>query len=105
MPYSETGHAKNVANLQTMITYVQSLDGEYQPNKASLKIDALTALHATASKNLDDCASAKPLYSAAVDAQEAFFKPVDKLVTRVVNAFKASVDDRESIETMMTIKR
>lgn len=105
MPSSETGHAKNVTNLQTLIVYLQSLDGKYNPTKASLKLPALQTLYTNASKSVDDYANTKPVYSAAVDAQQAAFKPLDKLITRVVNAYKASVDDPGGVEAMMSIKR
>lgn len=102
---NETGHAKNVANLQTLVTYLESLDGKYNPTKASLKLDALKTLYTSASKSMDDYSNAKPAYSAAVDAQEAAFKPLDKLLTRVVKAYKAGVDDPASAETIVGIKK
>lgn len=41
---SETGHAKNVANLEKLITNVIGLGTVYNPSKESIKLPALNTL-------------------------------------------------------------
>ncbi|MBL7729524.1 MAG: hypothetical protein JNM68_17640 [Dinghuibacter sp.] len=42
---SETGHARNVAAFEAVVTYCKGLGTKYNPVKESLKLDRLTALH------------------------------------------------------------
>jgi hypothetical protein len=45
---SETGHAKNVANFDELISFVTAYGTTYNPSKASIKLTALQALSANA---------------------------------------------------------
>lgn len=40
---SETGHAKNVANYEKLITSITALETPYNPSKARLKLPQLNA--------------------------------------------------------------
>ena len=42
---SETGHAKNVANLETMISYCTGYGTTYKPSNPEISLAALTTLH------------------------------------------------------------
>jgi len=45
---AETGHAKNVSNLGTMIAYCVGYGGVYKPSLAAIQIPSLQALLAQA---------------------------------------------------------
>ena len=45
---SETGHAKNVANFETLISAVQTFGTAYNPARTDLKVPALTTLSGAA---------------------------------------------------------
>ena len=99
---SETGHAKNVANFDSLITYVASYGAVYNPSKATLKLPALQALSLSGKNAVNAVNTASPAYSNAVAAREAAFAPLSKLITRVMNALKAtdtSVNVDESAKT------
>lgn len=100
---SETGHAKNVANFEDLITRVQSLGAAYNPSKAGLQLASLKATHADAENSLQALATALPLYQQSVDAREAAFAPLNKLVTRGVNMFKASVSNPAEVESAIAL--
>ena len=105
MPIHETGHDKNIANFNTLNTYLASLAKDYQPSKASIQLSNLQKLWINAkdaAKKLSDSASP---YSTAVDAQEAVFKPFNKLLTRVIKALRASVDDEAEAETAESFRQ
>ena len=102
---SETGHAKNVANFETLITNVTGFGTAYNPSKESIKLPALTALLATAKGAITDVNSAEPAYKNAVSARELAFKPLSKLITRVNNSLKASDSSAEVDESAMTLVR
>lgn len=42
---SETGHAKNVANFQDLISFCEGHGATYNPSKESLKVAQLKALY------------------------------------------------------------
>lgn len=102
---SETGHAINVANLETLITSVTAFGASYNPAKTSLKIPALTGLLTTAREALNAVNVAQSAYSNAVDAREVAFEPFGKLITRVNNALKASDTTPQVDESAQTIFR
>ncbi|TWI08035.1 hypothetical protein IP98_02924, partial [Flavobacterium cauense R2A-7] len=51
---SETGHAKNVANLQDLISFVTGYGTTYNPTKNALKLPQLTALYTASQASLAD---------------------------------------------------
>ena len=101
---SEKGHAKNVANLNTLITYLTSLQPDYNPTKAALAVANLQTLYTGCSTAMDNIKAALPPYSAAVDAQELAFKPLSKLITRVLNSYATVVDDKQELQTAISLK-
>jgi multidrug resistance efflux pump len=96
---SETGHAKNVANFEDLITRVESLGTAYNPTKAGLQLASLKVKHAEAAASLQNLATALPLYQQAVDARQKAFEPLNKLITRALNMFKASVSNPAEVES------
>jgi hypothetical protein len=50
---SGTGHAKNVANLQAMISAVESFGATYNPPRTDMKIPALAVLYPAARAERD----------------------------------------------------
>lgn len=89
---SETGHNKNVANLATLIKYVSTLE-KYEPTRQQAKIIVLQALHDASAAHVKSIGDLETEYNNAVKAQVIAFKPLSVLVTRLVNSFKAIVDD------------
>jgi hypothetical protein len=87
---SETGHAKNVANFNELISFITGYGTAYNPSKVSIKSDALQTLSGSAKNAIDVVNAARPAYSNAVAAREAAFSPLNKLITRVFNALKAT---------------
>ena len=87
---TETGHAKNVANFETLFSSVTAFGATYNPSKDTLKPVALQSLITAAKTSLNGTNTALAAYSNAVSAREAAFKPVIPLITRVNNALKAT---------------
>lgn len=87
---SETGHAKNVANFETLISVVNGFGAAYNPSKPSIKATALTAL-STASKGvMNQVNVAEGQYKIAVAKRDVAFEPLSKLATRIINALRSS---------------
>jgi hypothetical protein len=49
---SETGHAKNVANFETLISFCAGYGATYNPSKANLKVPALQTQLASCKANI-----------------------------------------------------
>jgi hypothetical protein len=102
---SETGHTKNVANLKTLNGYLTSLGAEYNPSKKAIQLPQLTQLHTNAEKALEAIQDAFPAYYAAVDAQEAAYAPLSKLVTRLVRAYKSAIENPAEAQTVISLQK
>ena len=102
---SETGHAKNVANFETIIADVTSYGTIYNPSKASLKVAALNTLLTSAKNAVNAVSAAEPAYKLATDARDVSFKPLSPLVTKVINALKATDTTVQVDETARTLVR
>ena len=102
---SETGHAKNVANLDELISFVGGYGAVYNPSKSAIKLLALQALSTAAKTAIGAVNSANPAYSNAVAAREVAFAPLGKLTTRILNALKATDTTTQVDESAQTIVR
>lgn len=94
---SETGHAKNVALFEELISFVSGFGEAYNPSKASISLSGLRTLSDGAKSAINAVNSVYPVYSNAVAARDAAFTPLSKLVTRVMNALKAT-DTTEQVD-------
>ena len=102
---SETGHAKNVATFENLISYVSAFGASYNPSKESIKLSALQTLLTASKESLNAVNIAQAAYSNAVSAREFTFEPFSKLITRVNNALKASETTVQVDESAQTIVR
>ena len=102
---SETGHAKNVANFEALISFCTGYGAAYNPAKASIKLTALSALLTSANASLTAVNTALAPYGAALNAREAAFAPLSKLVTRIINALDASNVSKQVVSDAKTIAR
>lgn len=102
---SETGHAKNAANFDDLISFVTGYGTAYNPSKATIKLTALQTLSTSAKTAINAVNAALPAYSNAVAAREASFEPLSKLITRVNNALKATDTTEQVDESAKTLVR
>ena len=86
----ETGHARNIANYDILTTFVSSYGAVYNPVRVALKLPALLSLSTSCKTSLAAVNAAFPAYSNAIAAREVAFAPLSKLITRVLNAIRAS---------------
>ena len=87
---SESGHTKNVTNLESLITAIKTYGASYNPSKASIKIPALQALLTAANESVNELNDAQSVYSNSVAVREYAFQPFSKLITRTGNSLKAT---------------
>ncbi|HJR99756.1 MAG TPA: hypothetical protein VJ780_02370 [Flavobacterium sp.] len=102
---TEQGHNRNAANFEKLIAHCVSYGTTYNPSKAAIKTAAIQA-QATAAKNSITAVNAlTPAYKNAVAARIVAFKPLDKLITKLSNALKASDTTPEVNDAAKTIIR
>ena len=102
---SETGHAKNVTNLESLITSIIALETSYNPSRDSIKLPALQALLTASKESLNAVNIAQAAYSNAVAARKVAFEPFGKLITRVMNSLKASGTSTQVVQSARPIVR
>ena len=102
---SETGHAKNVTNLESLITSIIALGTTYNPSRDSIKLAALQTLLDQSKESLNAVNIAQAAYSNAVAARKVAFEPFGKLITRVMNSLKASGTSTQVVQSARTIVR
>lgn len=87
---SETGHAKNVANFQTLIEFIKGYGTAYNPSKQGIQLPALIALKESAETVLADTLSKNISYNSKVSERQLAFSDVEKLASKLVNALEAT---------------
>ncbi len=102
---SETGHAKNVANLETLISYAEGYGTDYNPSNPDITIKAMQALRVNAKASLSVVNKAMTPYGKAVENREILFTPLNKLITRCMDAFVSSKASKQAIDNLKTPAR
>lgn len=87
---AETGHAKIVANFQTLIAFAKGYGTTYNPAKNSLKIPQLEALLAEAKASLTDVLAKNTAYNSKVNERSVAFRDLKTFSTRLLNALHAT---------------
>jgi hypothetical protein len=102
---SETGHAKNVANFDQLISAAVGFGAAYNPSKISIQVVELKNLLSLAQQALKNTNALLPAYSNAVADREASFQPLGQLITRLLNSLKATDASQQVIDNAKTIAR
>jgi len=102
---SETGHSKNVANMDQLASFTLGYGPAYNPSKSSLKTESLVDLSKIAKNAINNVALAFPIYGNAIADRERSFKPLGILATRILNAIKASDTSSQVVENAKTLVR
>lgn len=102
---NETGHAKNVANFEKLVTHITGLGDAFNPSKESLKLPALNTLLNAAKSAIVACNTAEAAAKNAVKSREMAFEPLSRLTTRVSSALKVSGAPQALIESALTLIR
>lgn len=102
---SETGHAKNVANFEDLISFCNGYGASYNPSKEALKIANLQT-QLTGSQNvLKDVKTAQTAFNNATNARIDLFKPLKSFATKIINALDATDASAETVKDARTINR
>jgi prophage DNA circulation protein len=102
---SEVGHAKNVANFQDLIAFVNGYGATYNPSKNSLKLPQLQTLHTEAKNTLTEVTAKTTAFNKATNTRLEAFKNLCSLSTRLLNALDATDASQETIKDAKAINR
>lgn len=103
---SEVGHAKNIANLNLLNTNISALGAIYNPSNVNIKLDKLQDIYTSAFNQQENVNSLLAPYSVAVDNREAIFKPLNRELSKLRKAYKATEGVTPvQLEDFMTIVR
>ena len=100
---SETGHAKNVANFETLISFCVGYGATYNPSKANLKVPALQTQLASCKANIASVTSTSVAFNNAVNARIIAFDGLKKLSTRLINSLEVSGAASQTIKDAKTV--
>ena len=102
---SETGHAKNVANVEDLISFCNGYGATYNPSKAALTIAKLKDLQTQAKDSLQQAKTTKTSFDNATNARQLAFKDLKPLATKIVNALSVSGATALAVDDAKTINR
>lgn len=102
---AESGHAKNVANFDDLLSFVQGYGESYNPTREALKLLAMQAVSKNGKDAIAAVNAALPAYTKSVATREAAFDPISKLVTRVMNFLKSIASTDHIHENALTYAR
>lgn len=87
-------------------TNIIALGSLYNPSNQALKLTNLQALYPTAFNQKEDANNLVAPYSIAVDQRQAIFKPLNRQLTKLRTAYKATQGITQvELEDFMTIAR
>jgi len=102
---SETGHAKNIANFETLITRCAGYSAAYNPSNPLLNIVALQLLHTESKAELNQVSIAKAPYDQVEGQRKTIFKPYSQLATQIMASLQSSGAPETVISDGKTIYR
>ena len=102
---SETGHAKNVANFEELVTLCKGYGPTYNPANPNLVTTALDTLLSNAKSSLSALNATLPQWINAVNQRENLFKPLSELTTRIISALAASGASKQIVNDAKAIAR
>ena len=102
---SETGHAKNIANFQDLISFCQGYGTSYNPTKESLKIAQLQAQYQSALEKLNITKTQKATFDNATNERRNGFADLKSLSTKIVNSLAVSGADVLAVNNAKSVNK
>ena len=103
--FSETGHAKNVANFEDLISFCLGYGATYNPVNVNIKVTALQTKQTAAQAAIQTVKTTKTAFDNATNSREVVFINIKKLSTRIVNALEATTATSQTIDDAKTVNR
>ncbi|MFA6277294.1 MAG: hypothetical protein WC622_11125 [Pedobacter sp.] len=101
----ETGHPKNLANFETLISFVIGFGATYNPSKTAIHLGNMQAQATLAKNAISNLNLILATHGNAVVDREIAFKPLQKLCTRILNSLKATDASLQVVDNLITLNR
>ena len=101
----ETGHAKNVSNLETMVSYCTGYGVVYNPSNSDISLSELTTLHNESKASIKLVKTTGTPFNDVEGQRQLIFKPLKPLSTKVLGAIRSSGAPSTVIADAETINR
>ncbi|PDS22368.1 hypothetical protein [Flavobacterium branchiophilum] len=102
---TETGHNKNVTNLETLIIACTGFGAEYNPSNPSITIPVLTSQYTQAKAAIKDVKTTETPFNNVEGQRKTLFKSLKTTSTKVLNALKGASAPAPVITDAETINR
>jgi hypothetical protein len=101
----ETGHARNIQNFETLISFVTAYGATYNPANTAIELTALGTKLTAAKTAMAGVAATLSASKLAINDREETFASLRKLSTRIVNAYDAGGATPADVADARTINR
>lgn len=102
---SEVGHARNLQNFQSLISFVTGYGVIYNPSNSQIELAQLTAAFTLADAAMDNVTAKLGVSKTAINSRQNVFAPLQSRVTRSVNYYASTGAAENSIEDAKSLKR
>lgn len=102
---SETGHAKNVANFEDLISFCIGYAATYNPSNETLKVANLQTQLVDAQALIKQSNTTETAFDKATNKRTIAFRPLKPLATRIINSLDATEASAETVKDARTINR
>ena len=102
---SETGHSKNVSNLETMISYCTGYGVTYNPSNSDILLSELVTLYTDSKASVKLVKTTETPFNDVEGQRKLIFKPLKQLSTKVLGAIRSSGAPSTVIADAETINR
>lgn len=101
--YIETGHTKNVANFDHLITYIQSYGANYAPSNTLVTLANLQTVLTNSQNALNTVKNEYNSWKNATNNREIAFEPLKGLSTQLLNTLIGTGANEQTIKDFKTI--
>lgn len=101
----ETGHAKNIANFQDLISFCEGHGSIYNPSKEGLRVISMVNQYQRSLDRLYQVKTDKTGFDVATNNRRNEFEHFKTLSTKVLSAFMVSGADKLAIDDVKSIQK
>ena len=102
---SETGHAKQVATFETLVSFVTGYGGDYKPSNPVIELVQLNAALASAQTMIDGVTTGLIGWKVKVNDRESEFQGIGKFMTRLSASYASCGAAPNAIDDMKGFAR
>jgi hypothetical protein len=101
----ETGHVKNMNNLENLIKICSEFGSAYNPSKSSLQIASLSQLLTDAKAAINTVNQKLITYNNTVHDRQLKFEKLRKIATRIIYALEITDANKMNLENAKSLKK